>query len=152
MTFIADVGTRWPVALLGAAATLTLVITLAFGRPEPVVGVLALLGAAYVVILVADVPALDARAAIVGAILLATGELAYASVEARVGGHRDAEVVLGRVGWIAASTLVALLVGGVVIAVVDLLGTGGLAVEALGAAAAVGAVGVLVAAARTTRR
>lgn len=122
------------------------------GRPEPIAFGLALLGAAYVVILLVDAPSLDSRAAIVGALLLGTGELSYAAVEARRAAPGDAEVVLRRLGWIAVLTLIALLVGGVLVALVDLLGTGGLAVEALGGAAAVGAVGVLVLAARGAHR
>jgi hypothetical protein len=47
--------------------------------------------------------------------------------------------------------LLALALGGAVLAVVDLLRTGGIAVEVVGVAAAAGAVGLLVLAAREAR-
>ena len=68
---------------LGAVAIATLVATLAIGRPEPIVLTLVLLGSAYAVILALDDPPLDGRSAIVGAALLAIGELAHLSLQAR---------------------------------------------------------------------
>lgn len=133
---------------LGAVAFVGLIATLLAGRHEPVVGVLALLGAAYASILVIDAPPLDARAAVVGAALLAIGELAHLSVEARSAVTEEAGAVARRVGSVAALILAALFLGGALTALVDLLRTGGLAIEVVGAAAAVGAVGLLVAAAR----
>ena len=58
---------------------------LAIGRPEPLAGVLVLLGTAYAVILAIDDPPLDGRSAIVGASLLAIGELAHLSLERPLG-------------------------------------------------------------------
>ena len=132
-------------------ATAALVVTLAFGRAEPVAGALALLGAAYAVILVVDDPPLDARAAIVGATLLAIGELAHLSVEARAAVTEEADAVARRVLWVAAQALLALGLGGALLALVDLVRTEGLAIEAVGVVAAVGAVGLLVLAAREAR-
>lgn len=128
-----------------------LAVTLAVGKAAPVAGVLVLLGAAYTVILAVDDPPLDARAAIVGAALLAIGELTYLSVEARSAVNEEAGAVARRVGTVAVVVLLALSFGGLLIALVDLFRTGGLAIEVVGAAAAVGAVGLLARAAREAR-
>jgi len=132
-------------------ASVVLVATLAAGRTEPIAAVLVLLGAAYAVTLVADDPTLDARSAIVGAALLAIGELAHLSVEARSAVTEEADAVARRVGSVAVLALIALGLGGIVLAVADLLRAGGLATEVVGVAAAVGAVGLLVLAAREAR-
>lgn len=137
-----------PVAGIGALAVCGLVVTLAIGKPEPIVLALALLGAAYAVILVVDDPPLDARAAVVGAALLGIGELAHLSVEARAAVTEEADAVARRVLSVAMLALLALALGGALLALVDVLRTGGLAVEAVGVAAAIGAVGLLVLAAR----
>ena len=133
---------------LGAVATTCLVATLTIGRAEPIVGALALLGAAYALILVIDEPVLDGRSAIVGAALLAIGELAYLSVEVRPAVTEEAGAATRRVAFVAMLTLFALGLGGAMLAVVDLLRTGGSAIEAVGAAAAAGVVALLVLAAR----
>ena len=138
----------WSVRALGVVAIAGLMLTLAAGRAEPIVGVLAVLGCAYAVILVVDDPPLDGRAAVVGAALLAIGELAHLSVVARSAVAEEPGAVAWRVGTVAALVLAALVVGGALSALVDLLRTGGLAIEVLGTAAALGAVGLLVAAAR----
>lgn len=122
--------------------------TLAAGRAEPIVGVLAVFGCAYSLILVIDDPPLDGRAAVVGAALLAIGELAHLSVVARSAVTEEAGAVARRVGTVAALVLAALAVGGALTALVDLLRTGGLAIEVIGTAAALGAIALLVAAAR----
>ena len=60
----------------------------------------------------------------------------------------EAGTLARRVGWIAVLAMIALGLGAGIIAVVDVLRTGGLAVEVVGAAAAVGIVALLVLAAR----
>lgn len=142
----------WPVAGIGSIAVACLVVTLVLGRPEPIAGVLALLGAAYAVILVVDDPPLDVRAAIVGAALLAVGELAYLSAEARAAVADEDGGTARRIGWVAVASLVALLVCGLLVAVVDVTRTGGLAIEAVGVAAAGGAIGLLVTVVREARQ
>lgn len=115
-------------------------------------GVLALLGAAYALILVVDEPPLDGRSAIVGATLLAVGELAHLSVEARSAVTEEAGATARRIASVAVLALLALALGGAVLAVVDLLRAGGIVIEVVGVAAAAGAVGLLVLAARDARR
>ncbi len=138
-----------PVVGIGAAAVVTLALSLAIGRrPEPVAAALVLLAAAYVAVLVIDVPTLDSRSAVVGATLLAIGELAHLSLEARATVTGEAGTLARRVGWIAVLSMIALGLGASIIAVVDVLNTGGIAVEVIGVAAAVGIVALLVLAAR----
>jgi hypothetical protein len=103
------------------------------------------------VILVVDGPPLDARAAILGAGLLATGELAHLSLDARSAVTDEAGAAAHRVAWVAVLVLLALALAAAVLAVVDLLRTGGIAVEVVGVAAAIAAVGLLVAAAHEAR-
>jgi len=139
------------VTTLGAVAVLLLAGTLVIGRPDAIVAPLALLGAAYAVILVIDDPPLDGHSIVVGAALLAVGELAYLSVETRVAVTEEAGAVARRVAGVSVLVLLALAVGAALLAVVDLLRTGGLAIEFVGVAAAAGAVGLLVLAARDAR-
>ena len=141
-----------PVAGLGALATAGLAVTLAVGRPEGIAAGLLLLGAAYAVILVVDGPPLDARSAIVGAGMLATGELGYLCLDARSAVTDEAGAAAHRVAWVALLVLLTLALGGAVLAVVDLLRAGGIAIEVVGVAAAIAAVGLLVAAAREARQ
>ena len=117
--------------------------------PDLITASLALLGASYAVLLAVDDPPLDARAAVVGAGLLAIGELAHLAIEARVTVARGDGAMARRVGTLGVIVLAALLVGGMLTTLVDLLRTGGLAVEILGTAAAAAAVGLLVSASRS---
>ena len=151
LAFIAGPEAVWPVEAIGALAVTGLAVTLVVGKPAPLGGVLALLGAAYAVILVLDDPALDTRSAIVGAALLAIGELAYLSTEARSAVTEEAGAVAWRVGTVAVLVLLVLFLGGALVALVDVLRTGGFAIEVIGAAAAVGAVGFLARAAYEAR-
>ncbi len=137
-----------PVAGLGAVAVFLLVTTLVVGQPQPIAGSLALLGAAYALILVIDDPPLDGRSAVVGALLLAIGELGHLSIESRPGVTDEAGSATRRLAFVAMLTLGALALGAAMLALVDLLRTGGLAIEAVGVAAAAGAVGLLVFGAR----
>ena len=137
-----------PVAVLGTAAAVLLAVTLVVRRPEGIAAALLLLGAAYAVTLVVDDPPLDARAAIVGAALLAVGELAHLSLGARSAVTEEAGAAFHRVAWVAVLTLGAMALGGAVLAIADVLRTGGIAVEVVGVAAALAVVGLLVVAAR----
>ncbi|MCY7301840.1 MAG: hypothetical protein LH654_02170 [Thermoleophilia bacterium] len=148
LSAVASTDATPPVVALGAVASISLAATLAVGRAEPIVGALALLGAAYTIILVIDEPVLDGRSAIIGAALLAIGELGYLSVELRPAVTEEAGAATRRVAFVAMMTLIALGVGSAMLALVDLLRTGGIAIEAVGVAAAVGVVGLLVLAAR----
>ena len=122
------------------------------GRFEGVAGALALLGGCYATILVIDDPPLDGRAAVVGAGLLAVGELAHLSLAARTAVTDEAGAVARRVAWVAVLALVAVALGGAVLAIVDLVRTRGIAIELVGVVAAIAAVGLLAVAADGARR
>lgn len=132
-------------------AVIALIVAFATGTPGPITVALALLGAAYAVLIVIDSPPLDGRAAVVGAALLGIGELAHLSLQALEAVPGGAEVRARQIAFIALLSLLALLLGGVLLALVDVARTNGLAIEAVGAAAALAAVGLLVAAARGAR-
>ncbi len=137
-----------PVAAIGGLAVVVLAGTLVVGRPEGVVAALALLGGCYAIILLVDEPPLDVRSAVVGAALLVVGELAHLSLAARLTVTTEADAVARRIGFVAVLAIGALAVGIVVLALVDLLSAGGVAVEAIGAAAAASTIGLLALAAR----
>jgi len=121
------------------------------GKPEPLVVALGLLGGAYAVILAIDEPPLDGRAAIVGALMLAVGELGYLSLGARSAVTDEAGTLARRIAGVMTLVLLALAAGATVLIVVDVFRTGGIVVEAVGVAAAATAVGLLVLAARGAR-
>ena len=68
-------------------------------------GALVLLGAAYAVILAIDEPPLDGRSAIVGALLLAVGELGYLSLGARSAVTDEAGTLARRIAWVMTAGL-----------------------------------------------
>lgn len=151
LTRIATTDASRPAGALGAFAVLILVVSLAAPSHALITVTLALLGASYATVLVIDRPTLDAHAVVVGAALLATGELAHLAIEARSAVVDEAGTTARRVGSVAIMVLAALVAGGGLMALVDLARTGGLAIEALGVAAAVGAVGLLALATRNAR-
>ena len=140
-----------PVAAIGVAAVVAVCGAVVLGKPEPLVVALALLGGAYAVILAIDEPPLDSRAAIVGALMLAVGELGYLSLGARSAVTDEAGTLARRIAGVMTLVLLALAAGATVLIVVDVFRTGGIVVEAVGVAAAATAVGLLVLAARGAR-
>ena len=152
MVIVAGPDAAQVVTALGAVATICLVVALASRRPEPIAAGLALLGAAYALILVIDKPDLDGSSAIVGATLLASRGARSPlgrdpSGSYRGGGRRRPA---RRIRCLAGA--VALGLGAAMLALADLLRTDGIAIEVVGVAAAAGAVGLLVAAASEARR
>ena len=111
---------------------------------------IAILGAEYVAILGFETDALDTRAPLVAAALLAVAELAYWSLELRGPVVDEAGTYLRRIALLA--TLVASVVGigAIMLALVEAVDAGGVAVDILGAAAAFGALGLVALAARRT--
>ena len=151
MTLEAGPDAARPVAPIGVAAVVAVCGAVVLGRPEPLVVALALLGGAYAVILAIDEPPLDGRAAIVGALMLAVGELGYLSLGARSAVTDEAGTLARRIAGVMTLVLLALAAGATVLIVVDVFRTGGIVVEAVGVAAAATAVGLLVLAARGAR-
>jgi hypothetical protein len=101
---------------------------------------LATAAAAYAALLAIDEPAVDARAAGVAAALVVTGELVGWSRELATTSRDEAGGAWRRPAWIATVGVGTLFLVWALLAVVDLARVEGLAVEALGALAALGAV------------
>jgi hypothetical protein len=151
LALVAGPDAAGPVAAIGIAAVIAVSVAVVLGRPEPLVAALVLLGDAYTVILAIDEPPLDGRSAIVGALMLAVGELGYLSLGARTAVTDEAGTLARRIAGVMTLALLALAAGATVLIVVDLFRTGGIVVEAVGVAAAATAVGLLVLAARGAR-
>lgn len=116
--------------LLGAAATAA-----AFLRPAMLTVALTASAAAYAVLLTIDEPPLDSRAAGVAAALVVVGELSGWAREL-AGTTEEPGGAWRRPAWIAGAGLGALALAWMAIAVADLARLEGLAVEAVGALAA----------------
>src|SRR5712691_3881737 len=127
---------------IGGAALAALATGLALRRSTLFVWALVLLGADYAVWLELGTHALDQRAPIVGAGLILTAELAFDSLEPEVG-RSDSTVVLARAIVLAAVVLGAVGVGALVLAAASIPLTGGVALTALGSAAAALVLGVI---------
>lgn len=107
------------------------------GRTVAIPAGIVVLGSGYAIHLVVDHPALDARAALVGAGLLLAAELGCWSIELRRELTREPGRHLRRLGAEAALCLGGLVVSALVLAAADLGRVSGVAVEAAGALAAV---------------
>jgi hypothetical protein len=125
--------------LAGSAATAAALI-----RPVALGPALAASGASYAVLLAIDEPPLDSRAAGVAAALLAVGELTGWSRELASSTTDEPGGAWRRPMWIAGAVAVATSLAWVLVAMVDLARVEGLAVEAVGALAALAAVFLLV--------
>lgn len=143
------VGSAWtrPALLaVGGAAVFLLVVGLALGRTAAVPWAIAGLGVAYAATLGGD--DLDGRVPLYAAGLLVTAELAYWSLQLRAGARDEAGMAIRRVIGLLAAAAVALVAGTLLIAVAHVPLRGGLVVEAVGIAAAIGALALLTLAAR----
>ena len=132
------------------AALAVLVAGLVLSLPVTVPAAVALLGAEYVGLLAFDADALDARAPLVAGALLAVAELAYWSLDLRGLVTDEAGTYLRRIAFLALLVLGVIGVGAVVLTLVEAIAAGGVAVDILGAAAALGALALLALAARRT--
>lgn len=151
LTVVAGPDAVRPVAGIGVGAIVAVSAAIVLGRPQPLVAGLVLVGGAYGVILVVDEPPLDGRSAIVGALMLAVGELGYLSFGARTAVTDEAGTLPRRIAWVMTVALLALGASATVLIVVDVFRTGGIVIEAVGVVAAAMAVGLLVLAARSTQ-
>ena len=135
-------------ARLAAVGLLALVAAVVLGWSTLLPAALLLLGGAYATHLAADDVALDARGPVVAAGLLLAAELGYWSLEERDRVRGEPGEDLRHLGLVVLVALAGLAVGAVVLAAADLARASGLAVDLLGAAAAAGALLVLVLLAR----
>ena len=134
-------------ALVGGIGVAGVAAGVATARFDAVAVGLACLGGAYAAVLAIADPQLDLSAALVAAALLTIGELAHLSIDARTAVDTES-VTWRRTAWVAVLALGTLALGAGLLVVSDLLRTGGIAVDVLGAVAALAALGLLVAAAR----
>ena len=137
---------------MAAVAFLALVAALVLGWPSLVPVAVAVAGGFYALELAIDHAPLDLTAPAVAVGLLLAAELAYWSLDERERIPGEAGEGLRRAGFVALLGLGAFLVGATVLALADAIGGGGLALDFLGAAAAVAALFAIVAAALTERR
>lgn len=135
-----------------AAAGLTAALLLAAGLAAHVALAIpvavALLGTEYVALLGFEGEALDTRAPLVAAALLAVAELGYWSLELRRPVADEAGTSVRKLALLAALLLGVLALGVVLLALVEAVSAGGPAVDLLGAVAAIGALALLALAAR----
>jgi hypothetical protein len=129
---------------LCAIAFLALVAAIVLGWSPLVPVSIGLVGAAYALHLAADDPSLDAKAALLGAGLLLTAELAYWSLEERERVAAEPGESFRRLGLLLGIALAVLVAGIALLIVSDAIRTGGLAVDLVGAAAAAAALLVVV--------
>jgi hypothetical protein len=134
--------------------TLVALVVLAGGLvlslPVTVPVAIALLGAEYVAILAVETDALDARAPLVAGALIAVAELAYWSLELRGAVVDEAGTYLRRIALLASLVLGVVGVGAGVLTLVEAFAAGGIAIDILGAGAALGALALVALAARRT--
>ena len=134
--------------------TVVALIVLAAGlvrsQPATVPAAIVLLGAEYVAILAFETDSLDARAPLVAGALFAVSELAYWSLELRVPVLDEPGTYLRRTALLALLVLGVIGVGAGVLALVEAVAAGGVAVDIIGAAAALGALALLALASRRT--
>ena len=133
---------------LAALAFLAIVAALVLGWSSLLPASVVLLGAAYGMRLQVDDVVLDAKAPLLGAGVLLAAELGYWSLEEREDVHAEPGDDLRRIGFMAGLVLAGLAAAAILLAVADLGRTGGLAVDLLGAVAAVAALVVVFLAAR----
>jgi hypothetical protein len=137
-------------AVIGGAAVFVLVVGLSLGRPAAVPWAIAGLGAEYAASLGGD--GLDRRVPLYAVGLLVTAELAFWALQLRRGAPDERGMAEWRIVGLLVAATVALVAGSLLVVVARLPLRGGLAVEAIGLAAAIGALVLILAAARRVER
>jgi hypothetical protein len=131
---------------VGGAAVFLLVVGLALGRGAAVPWAIVGLGVAYAATLEGD--ELDGRVPLYAAGLLLTAELAYWALQLRDGARDEPGMAPRRFIGLLIAAAAAIVAGSLLVAVAHVPLRGGLAVEAIGLAAAIGALVILLLAAR----
>ncbi len=122
-------------ALLGGTGCLALAAAIVFRQGVLIAPALALVGAEYALLVAADEDALDSRAPLVAAGLLAAGELAAWSTELRVEVADESGAWWRRVAITLLEATGAYVAATALLAVADAGGRGGIALEVVGVAA-----------------
>jgi hypothetical protein len=143
-----DAATGWAVGATAALGALMLAVGLVLRRAVAIPAALVLLGGSYGLLLTLDDVPLDRRAAAVSAGLFLVAELAYWVLELRGEVTDEPGSYARRVATLAVLGCGAAALAGGVLAVADLAGQGGVAIEIVGAAAALTSLLLLLALAR----
>jgi hypothetical protein len=112
-------------------------------RPFVIPAAICVLAAPYVAALGFEIDGIDTRAPLLAALLFVVAELAYWSLELRGTLADEPGTYLRRVALLAALAVVTIAGGTVVLAVVEGVEAGGIAIDLIGAVAAVGAIALL---------
>jgi hypothetical protein len=139
---------RITAAALGTSGVVVLAVALLAGLPQLVAAAAALIGGGYAGSLAIGAGGVDLAAPLVAAGLLLTCELAYWSHDIRTTSPDEPGLRGLHAAWLSLLTLGTLAVGAGLATLVDVARLDGLAVEALGAAAALGVAAVLLLSAR----
>jgi hypothetical protein len=116
---------------------------LALRRPIVIPGAILVLAAPYVAALGFELDGIDTRAPLLAALLFVVAELAYWSLELRGTLADEPGTYLRRVALLATLALVTIAAGTLVLVVAERVAARGIAIDLLGAVAAVGAVALL---------
>ena len=136
--------------LVTVSALAVLAVGLVLNLSATIPATIVLLGAEYATILGFESDALDPRAPLVAGALLAVAELAYWSLELRGPVVDEAGTYLRRVALLAMLLVSVVGLGDVLLTLVEVVEAGGVAVDILGAVAALGTLALLGLAARRT--
>jgi hypothetical protein len=136
--------------LVTVSALAVLAAGLLLNLPAAIPATIVLFGAEYATILGFESDALDPRAPLVAGLLLAVAELAYWSLELRGPVVDEAGTYLRRVALLATLVVGVVGLGVMLLTLVEIVAAGGVAVDILGAVAALGALALLALAARRT--
>jgi hypothetical protein len=126
----------WLLGIVGGAGVLMLAAAVALRIPGLIAPALVLLGGEYAGLFLVREGTVDIRAPLYGAGFFLVAELAFAALELRAG-EPDPGLVPRRSATLAALALGGVVLGAVVLAAATLPLDGGLALEAIGVAAAV---------------
>lgn len=129
---------QWLLGGIGCAGVLVLLAALVLRMPALVMPALVLLGGEYAGVFLVRNDTVDVRAPLYGVGLLLVAELAFAALELRAG-KPEAGLLARRAALLALLALGGVLVGAVVLAAATVPLQGGVALEAVGVVAAVGA-------------
>lgn len=128
--------------MAGIAAVAILAAALALRLPGLIAPALVVLGGEYAVLFIVREATVDVRAPLYGAGFLVVAELAFAAVELRAG-TPDPGLIARRTAALVGLALGGIVLGAVVLAAATVPLEGGIALEAVGVAAAVGLLVVL---------
>jgi hypothetical protein len=139
-----DLDLRWAALAFASSAVLVFAVGLAARSPGALGLGLALLGADYAVLFVAEDGVLDQFTPAYAAGFMLVAELGFWSIESRIPAWSDAAVVEWRLARIAGTCIGAAgLAAFALVAAAAATGTGGLALESLGVVAVLGSLVVI---------